>query len=237
MSRSRAAILAALALAGAVTAGCGDDGDVDDAAAGTTGATAETEATEATGATDGTDASDEGTTTSEAGGDADLPPLDTYTIDDISELEQIYGPALAELDLVITRGGVVEFQEGNHLQLYAEPTTPVEANTPQVYLDRMLTSFQAIVPLLFDAYPDLDSFDLCQEVVPDPATATAEAGYEEPVTLFLLTRAGYESVDDWSTATLEDLFAVAGDELDDLGYSEVTPEIAALPDYVAATSG
>lgn len=233
MNRCRTALLAALALAGAVTAGCGD-GDDEPAAAGDAASTTTSEA-----------AGDaEGTTTSESVGDPageappdDLPPLDTFSIDDITELAEIYGPPLAELDLVITRGGVVEFQEGNHLQLYVEPTTPAEENSPQVYLDRMLTSFQAIVPLLFDAYPDLDSFDLCQEVVPDPATAPAEAGYEEPVTLFLLTRAGYEAVDDWSTATLEDLFAVAGDELDELGYAEVTPEIAALPDYVAATSG
>jgi hypothetical protein len=235
MNRCRTALLAALALAGAVTAGCGDGDDDEPAAAAAAAATTTSEAADDPTATTTSEAADD--PADDPAPSDDLPPLDTFSIDDITELAEIYGPPLAELDLVITRGGVVEFQEGNHLQLYAEPTTPAEENSPQVYLDRMLTSFQAIVPLLFDAYPDLDSFDLCQEVVPDPATATAEAGYEEPVTLFLLTRAGYESVDDWSTATLEDLFAVAGDELDDLGYAEVTPEIAALPDYVAATSG
>jgi hypothetical protein len=220
MTRCRSALLVPLLLAGAIAAGCGgDDGDAT-----------------ATGTTSAPD-DDGATTTTEPAARGDLPPLDSFSIDDITELDEIYGPALAAVDLRITRGGVVEFQEGDHLQIYAEPITPAEANGPQVYLDRMLTSFQAVAPLLFDAYPELDSFDLCQEVVPDPATAPAEAGYEEPVTLFLLTRAGYESVDDWSTATLEDLFAVAGEELDELGYAEVTPEIAALPDYVAATSG
>lgn len=235
MSRCHPALLASLLVAGALVAGCGDDDGAVGAAASdaettTTAPVADGDATTTT-ATDGGGGS---TTTSDAGGRSDLPPLEAYSIDDITELVEVYGPALAPLDLTITRGGLVIFQEGNHLQLYAEPTTPESENDPQVYLDRMLTSFQAIIPLLFDAYPDLDSFDLCQEAVPDPTTPPTEPGYEEPVTLLLLTRAGYESVDDWSAATLDDLLAVAGEELDDLGYAEVAPAVEALDAYQAA---
>lgn len=239
-TRPRAALAALLAV-GALAAGCGEDEPAGDAAGPTT-----TEATDATGTpeTTGTTAAggddndgDDGGSTTSVRPDTGLPPLESYTIDDITELQAVYGPPLAELDLVITRGGVVEFRGGNHLQLYAEPTTAAADNPPQVFLDRMLTSFQALLPLLFDAYPDLDSFDLCQEPVPDPTTPPTEPGYEEPVTLFLITREGYESVEDWSTATLTDLFAVAGEELDDLGYSEVAPEVASLPAFQEATAG
>lgn len=161
--------------------------------------------------------------TTEAG---DLPPLEELTDDNLEGLQAVYGPPLAALDLRVSRGGLVDYRGGQHLQLYVEPTTDAVANPPEVYLERMLTSFQAILPVLFDAYPELDSFDLCQEPVPDGQTPSE---YEEPVTLLLLTRAGYESVDDWSTATLQDLVAAAGEDLD--GYIRVAPEVEALPAY------
>ena len=48
----------------------------------------------------------------------------------------------------------------------------------------------------------------------------------------LLTRDGFESVADWSTATLADLFEAASEDLG--GHVYVEPEVAALPDYQAA---
>ena len=169
--------------------------------------------------------------TTVTGATDDLPPLESLGEDDLAALQAVYGPPLAELDLVVTRGGVVDFRDGNHLQLYVEPTTDAAANPPQVYLDRMLTSFQAIIPLLFDAYPDMDSFDLCQEPVPDPGAPTTGSGYDEPVTLLLLTREGYESVDDWGAATLEDRFAAAADDLG--GHVSASAEVTALPTFPA----
>jgi predicted small secreted protein len=159
-----------------------------------------------------------------------LPPLDTLTESNVTGLQELYGPALAPLDLVVTRGGLTEFRGGTHMQLYVEPTTGEDENGPQVYLDRILASYQALLPLLFDAYPELDSFDICQEVVPAPDAGPA--GYEEPVTLLLVTRQGFETVDDWSSATLADLFAATTEALGGHLYAE--PDVAALPDYEAA---
>jgi hypothetical protein len=209
---------AALLLAVAATAGACGDGGGDGT---TTAAPSTVVSTPSTAAPAGT----------APAGDA-LPPLESLVEDDLEALQAVYGPPLETLDLLVTRGGVVEYRGGTHLQLYAEPTTAEEENSAQVYLDRMLTSFQVLVPRLFDAYPEMDSFDLCQEPVPTAAEPRAEPGYEEPVTLLLLTRAGYESVPDWGSATLADLFAAADDDLE--GYSSVSPEIAALADYQAA---
>jgi hypothetical protein len=163
----------------------------------------------------------------------ELPELSTLSEGNVAGLQALYGPPLAPLDLVITRGGVTQFRGGTHLQLYVEPTTGEEENGPQVYLDRILTSYQAILPLLFDAYPEMDSFDLCQEVVPAPGAVQGE--YEEPVTLLLVTREGFETVDDWSTATLADLFTATTEELG--GHLFAAPEVAALPDYIEASGG
>jgi hypothetical protein len=224
--RRAAAALLLAALVGA----CGGGDDDDTAAAGSAAATTTTAAEPATTGAPGTAATEPTeATTSTAPAPEDLPPLESLTEDDVPALQAVYGPPLAALDLVVTRGGVVEYRGGTHLQLYVEPTTSEADNDAQVYLDRMLTSFQAIIPRLFDAYPEMDSFDLCQEPVPTAAEPRAEPGYEVPVTLLLLTRAGYESVDDWSTATLADLFTAADDALD--GYSSVSPEVAELADY------
>lgn len=225
----RAATTALLLAVAAAACGGGDDDGTAARAPSTVSSTATTAQPPGTTAAPG---STEATTVVTEPNPTDLPPLESLTEDDLAALQEVYGPPLGTLDLLVTRGGVVEYRGGNHLQLYVEPTTAVDANTAQVYLDRMLTSFQVIVPLLFDAYPEMDSFDLCQEPVPTAEQPRAEPGYEEPVTLLLLTRAGYESIDDWSTATLADLFAAADDDLD--GYSSVTPEIAALADYQAA---
>jgi len=193
--RRRPSVVAlALATAGVLLVGCGDDEPAEPAAPATS-----------TG---------------------DRPPLEDLTGDNLEGLRAVYGPPLEELDLRVTRGGVVDVRGGTHLQLYVEPTTDEAANPPEVYLERMLTSFQAILPVLFDAYPELDSFDLCQEPVPDGETPSE---YEEPVTLLLVSRTGYESVEDWSTATLEELVAAAGEELG--GRVTVAPEIEALPAY------
>jgi hypothetical protein len=210
MHRRGRTLLAPVVVAVALAAGCGDDDT------GTTGDAATTAVVVP----------------------ADLPPLEEYSVADIENLRAVYGPPLAAFDLEVTRGGLVDLNGGNHLQIYAEPTTPASANGPQVFLDRMLPSFQAIVPLLFDAYPDLDSFDLCQEPVPDESPSTTQPEYEEPVTLLFLTRAAYESVPDWDTATLADLLAVAppGEDFAAPGLSKVIPAIAALPDYQAAAA-
>ena len=73
--------------------------------------------------------------------------------------------SLAPLDLVITRGGVTECVTAT-----TSPSTSSRRRAPTTarrYLERMLPSFTAHPAALFDAYPELDSFDVCQEPVPD----------------------------------------------------------------------
>ncbi len=198
--------IALLVFAAALAAGCGDDNDPEPAAAPST----TTEATSLPG----------------------LPPLESLTEDNLAGLQEVYGPALAALDLVITRGGVTEYRGGNHLALYVVPTGDAADDGPAGYLHRMLPSFNAIRPLLFDAYPALDSFDLCQEPVPDPAAPLPEGTFPPASTFLLLSREGYDSVDDWDDADLADLIAAADADLG--GYLDVLPEIESLPEYPGA---
>lgn len=196
--------VALLAVTAALAAGCGDGTDPEPASA--------------------------PSTTTEATSPPGLPPLESLTEDNLTGLQDLYGPALAPLDLVITRGGVTEYRGGNHLALYVVPTGDAADDGPAGYLQRMLPSFTAIRPLLFDAYPELDSFDLCQEPVPDAAAAPLPDGQFPPASTFLLlSREGYESVDDWDDADLADLLAAADTDLG--GHLGVLPEIEALPEY------
>lgn len=215
----RSALLALLLVAGPIAA-CGGDDPGPEASDGAT--------TTVTAGDQGNDGDESGPTSV-----TDAPPLEDLVPEDVALLRDYFGEALAPLDLRVTRGGITEFRGGRHLALYVEPTTAEADNGPEVYLDRMLTSFLAIRPLLFDTYPDLDSFDLCQEVVPaaDQATPDPSTGgdYEEPVTLLLLTREGYDSVDDWGSATLADLLDAASEARG--GYSFAVTDVAALPGY------
>ena len=152
--------------------------------------------------------------------DGGLPPGDD------AGLEEVFQPFFDPLGLEFTYGGVVDYRDGKHLQLYVEPAGPA---TDQQYLDRLVSSSRAIVPFLFDEFPELDTFDICQEPVP---SGPGDADRPEPRTVVLLSREQAASVADWSTATLADLLRAS--RVGGGGGVKVDDAIAALPAYVEA---
>ena len=98
----------------------------------------------------------------------------------------------------------------------SNPSTPT---TPSAdYADNFLVLARIVGPELMQRYPDLESYDICQE----PPAAEQDDPYPPPATQIDLDRAQVESLD-WDTATVADLFA-----LQDVGATvRVTPEIQA----------
>jgi hypothetical protein len=172
-----AAVAALLALGAAA---CGDDETADPA-----GTTREAGAT---------------TTTEAVPADA-LPPPGAL------ELESIYGASLAEIGLQLTdRGGLIDRSgggyepaaTGRHLALYVEP---IGERSTEEYIDGIL-GVATVFSDVFDRWPGLESYDVCQEPVED---GDEEPGTEPlPVTQIELTRAEAAAID-WDTVTVVDL--------------------------------
>ena len=154
------------------------------------------------------------------GGDEGLPPGDDQGIEEV--FQRFFDP----LGLEFTYGSVVDLEGGKHLALYVEPTGPA---TDEQYLERLVSSAAAVIPYLFDAYPGLHSFDICQEPVP---TGPDDPPQPDPRTVVQLTREQAGTVADWSTATLTDLITAA--RTGEGGEVRVDAAIARLPGYVDA---
>ena len=149
-----------------------------------------------------------------------LPPGDDEGIEDI------FQPFFDPLGLEFTYGSIQELESGKHLALYVEPTGPA---TDEQYLERLLSSSAVVIPFLFDEYPGLNSFDICQEPVP---TGPDDPPQPEPRTVVHLTRAQAGTVEDWATATLVDL--ITASRTGKGGEVRVDAAIARLPGYVDA---
>lgn len=206
-SRLAGASVALLLAAG--TAACSDDGD--------------------DGAVPSTIDPAEITTTTEAeDAEAALPPAGAL------ELEPLYGEALAELGLKLTdRGGLIDRSGGgyepsaggDHLALYVEP---IEASysTPQ-YIDG-IRSVAVVFSDVFDRWPGLASYDVCQEPLDDDGSL---GGEPLPVTQIELTREQAAAFD-WATVTVVDLVRASRAEPRGLAL-RVSSSLAQDPAYVA----
>jgi hypothetical protein len=106
------------------------------------------------------------------------------------------------------RGGLIDRSDGyyqsasgDHLALYVEP---IDGRTTQEYVDGILSISQVFAPDVFDRWPGLRSFDVCQEPLPavDPRDEPI------PITQIELTRAQSDAID-WDTVTVGDLVAAS----------------------------
>ena len=138
---------------------------------------------------------------------ADAPAPGSLPPQDALDLEPIYGDALAELGLRLTPrgglidrsgGGYVSSAAGRHLALYVEPVDP--DRTLEQYLDG-IRSVTAVFADVFERWPELETYDVCQEP-PDPDGSQEDEPL--PVTQVELTRAQSEAID-WDTVTVADL--------------------------------
>lgn len=133
--------------------------------------------------------------------DGDLPPTDALA------LVPLYGPLLEDHGVELTdRGGLIDRSDGyevspdgTHLALYV---SPVGERTDEQYLDGIVELAQVFLPEVFDRWPELESFDICQEVPPDQV----EEGYTPTVTQIDISREAAATID-WPDASLADLYA------------------------------
>ena len=151
-------------------------------------------------------------------------------------LEPLYRDALREIGLVLTtRGGLIDRSgdgyrksaDGTHLALYLEPAG---ARSTVEYVDGIAEASRVFLPDVFERWPDLESFDVCQEPAPDPQ----EPKDPPPVTQIEVTREQAAAVD-WRSVTVRDIARAASDDPKRLKLV-VSKALHASDAYVNATS-
>jgi hypothetical protein len=144
---------------------------------------------------------------------AGFPPSDERT------LIELLQPRVSPFELRMTRAALIDLEDqeyeesptGRHLALYAEPArTPYPVSR---YIANMVPLLRSLAVTVFARWPELTSFDVCQE--PRPEVNDAETPV--PLTRVEIDRQTSESLD-WSEVDLTDLLAlqaaaVARDEL------------------------
>jgi hypothetical protein len=162
---------------------------------------------------------------------ADLPPA-TYTA-----LSSVFDPLLRKIGLHTTRAALQSTRtytpssHGTHLAVYVEPTGKY---TDADYVHNIARVVQLFVPMIFTRWKGLESFDVCQEPLPnvDPRPEPP------PVTQVYVARAGLKGVS-WKHVTLKGLLVAAKHhmktELLQRQYSlYIDPRLDTQPDLVAA---
>jgi hypothetical protein len=126
-----------------------------------------------------------------------FPPADT------ARLKAIFDPLVEPLGVRISRGALVDRSDGydvsvtgEHLALYVEPIDE-DSYTVDDYVAGIFTVAAAVSPTIFEDYPGVDSFDICQE----PHSDDDDSLEPFPVTQIELTRADHDSYD-WDDGDL-----------------------------------
>jgi hypothetical protein len=148
---------------------------------------------------------------------------------------ELLGPKVQTLGLHITRAALVDPQNhrsatGTHLALYVEPNG---AYSPTAYLAGTATVSRAFLPFVFDRWPGLRSFDVCQE----PRRVRDNHAEAPPETQVFVRRAGVGAVD-WQHADLAELLAQDVRASNEAGDSQpiefsvfVAEHLRALPEF------
>lgn len=136
-------------------------------------------------------------------GEQQLPP------NDVGSLRRLYDPVLAPLGVRLTRGALVDTSndryepsnDGRHLALYVEP---IGDYSNDQFVAGFWTISALITPDVFARWPELESYDICQEPVP----AVDDRPEPFPITQINLTRQAAESID-WQNGDLVDLLVAS----------------------------
>ena len=143
-----------------------------------------------------------GATTPSRIGSRSLPPASEKT------LKKLFDPMLEQLGLHTTRAHLQSLRtydiskHGRHLAVYVEPIK--NSYTDAEYVKNFVTVAQVFLPMVYDRWAGLKSFDVCQEPLPKE-----HAGREPPpVTQLIVTRSAKDAVD-WEHAKLVDVIAAA----------------------------
>lgn len=133
---------------------------------------------------------------------AHLPP---HTL---QGLAPILDPLVEPLGFRITRGSLISLTtynptpDGTHLALYV---VPLEDAGPDQYAERIVPLAAALLPFVFEAWPGLESFDVCQEPFGWEAPGTPPS-----LTILDLDRYPAEQID-WTTVDLPGLIRASSD--------------------------
>lgn len=147
--------------------------------------------------------------------EGEVPP------ESFEELEAIFAPRFEEVGMLLTRASMVELDGGPHLQLYVEPPGTF---TTEEYVENIVPTTAAVVPFIFDTWPELASFDVCQEPPPGVDDSVAP----EQVSVVALTRDQAAEID-WPTPRLSDLMSAV--EGATFGEVRGNDEVEASPIY------
>lgn len=131
---------------------------------------------------------------------ATLPPVEAAAV------AEAYEDELAELGVRLTdRGGLVDEDrepdpDGTHLSLYV---APIGDRDDDAYVNGIVEVTAVFARDVFERWPDLESFDVCQEGVPTEGSDSAPARSQVN-----LTREAAAAMD-WATGDLADLMEIA----------------------------
>ncbi len=149
-------------------------------------------------------------------------------------IEKEFSPAVERLGLRITRAGLARQlgsgdydPAGRHLAVYVEPVGPVAAD---VYVANLVPVAQAFLPEVFERFPQLESFDVCQE----PPPGVDDRAEPRTWTQVLTTRQQASTVD-YGRLDLGGLLSAAYLPPSRLVLA-VVPEVATSPLWVRAVS-
>jgi hypothetical protein len=130
----------------------------------------------------------------------------TIPADGAAAMTKVYGSRLQALGWTIQRSEVhhsdmpgVSAPGKHHLAVYVRP---VGHKTPAQYIDGLATVSRVFLPDVFNRWPGLLSFDVCEE----PAADVDPSDEPKPVTQILVTRQQAAAVD-WAKATPVDVVA------------------------------
>lgn len=161
---------------------------------------------------------------------ASLPPMN-----DVAFFERIYGEELAALGLRFTRAARFEENSGKtpytpsptgtHLALYAEPAEPFDSGRYVTNVAPLTRVFRDV----FDRWPGLTSFDICQEPI---QAQDVEQREPVPVSQVRMTQLQARALD-WERLDLAALIRAADRDPPGLVLF-VTRRIRAHPDYERA---
>jgi hypothetical protein len=156
-------------------------------------------------------------------------------------LVKLLGPRVEPLGLHVTRAALVDAENrrsptGTHLAVYVEPDGPY---TPTEYLAGTITVSRVFLPFVFDRWPGLRSFDVCQE----PVTSVDDRSEPPPPeTQVFVRRRGAGGVD-WEHADLAALLAESDRAASEAGDSRpvaltlfVAEDLQRAPEYEEAVA-
>jgi hypothetical protein len=140
----------------------------------------------------------------------DRPERSTLPPNDRDRLADMFDEDLERFGLRLTRGALIDISgddyepsdEGTHLALYVEPTSVAYSGLD--YLENLVPLTKVFLPEVFDRWPGLMSFDVCQE----PPGALNSDEEPPPETQINVSRVQSDAID-WGTVDDTDLLAAA----------------------------